>query len=116
MSRYTGQKGKANLIYTNKVALTKSRLKTMPVVDKVMAMAVYADGNIYTINGCNGLEKSEPKFIRIYGREGSMYKVVFENSKTPSKMDKEELSTRFNIGEKCEEMHASNDVSYEEDR
>ena len=88
----------------------------MPVVDKAMAIAVYADGNIYTIDGCKGLEKSEPKYIRIYGREGNMYKVVFENSKTPSKMNKEELSSRFDIGERCEVMHANTEVSYEEER
>lgn len=114
MLRYTGKKGEANLIYSNKVALAKSRLKSMPVVDKNMAIAVYADGNIYTINGCKGLEKCKPSYVRIVGKVGSTYKVAWENSNKISEINKEKFEEYFGV--KCQTSHNGVELRYEEDR
>lgn len=122
MVRCEGRKGAAIHEYSKRMKATKDIVKSMPYKDKNIIAAVYADGKSYRINGCEGLEK-EPESVRIIGKNGDMYKVVWGNSRNVVEVGCTELSKQIDSyfgKEKTSKdtKHATSHetVDYEEDR
>lgn len=112
-----GKKGEARAIYKSKFDKMKSRVKELPYKNKEVIAAVFADGKEYRINGCEGMEKV-PESVRIIGKDGDMYKVVWGNSNSYSEVSREELSGKLDkyFDVKCSTSHDKAEESHEEDR
>jgi len=119
-----GKKGEARAIYKSKFDKMKARVKELPYKNKEVIAAVFADGKEYRINGCEGMNKV-PESVRIIGKDGDMYKVVWGNSKVCSEVSREELSNKLDIyfDVKCNAQHGQAvdnhevaEESHEEDR
>ena len=94
MVRCEGRKGAAIHEYSKRMKATKDIVKSMPYKDRNIIAAVYADGKSYRINGCEGMEK-QPESVRIIGKDGEMYKVVWGNSENVVEVSRSELSKQI---------------------
>ncbi|MBR2704587.1 MAG: hypothetical protein IKE91_03865 [Clostridia bacterium] len=121
MARCEGRKGAAIQEYSRRMKATKDIVKGMPYRDKSIIAAVYADGKSYRINGCEGMEKV-PESVRIIGKHGDMYKVVWGNSKNVVEVGRSELSNQidsyFGVEQTSKESKATSHdtVDHDEDR
>lgn len=115
MSRCTGTKGDAKSKFANKSELAQKRLETLPYDSKEeLYSAVYADGKIYTISGCEGLEFKKEEKVRVLGKDGNVYKVAIGNE--IMSMTCEELSKIYTTDCKSTEQHKAENKDVELDR
>ena len=130
MTRCEGRKGAAVLRYKDRMKVTKDIVKSMPYKDKRIVAAVYKTVSgieIDKINGCEGMEPI-PESVRIVGKHGDMYQVVWGNSNELVEVGRDELSASLDsyFGESRDAKNAERPTEglveeattgeYEEDR
>ena len=120
MAYCEGRKGEAKRRYEERMEATRDIVKKMPYEDENIIAAVYADGKSYTINGCQGMEQ-EPESVRIIGKNGDMYQVVWGKSIEKVEVRRDELSKQidsyFGEEQKVNQTVTSHDiVDHEGDR
>ena len=118
MLKLTGEKNKAVKTYEGKISRAKNVLSKMPNNDKLIRAAVYAEGNIFEIAGCDGLERGYEvlRSMRMFKENGS-YQYQLNSRKTSKEANKEQVSKLFGLfGVSCKENSKSENNKDSEDR